>query len=423
LYGVLPGFLALVLFVFDPNIIAHSRLITTDIYATGMVALTIYTFWLFSKHRNWKFAILSATALGVSQLAKYTSAYLYPILAVIVLVRDFRLWGKILRERDIQKAWRHIKTGMVNVLFFLLVSVLIINIGFLFNKTFTPIKDYAFRSELFQSIQAKLTPIGFLPVPTPYPYLDGLDWVQSRERSGEGYGRLYLLGELRQGEGFKGYYIIASLLKTPIASQIIVLLAIGVYLINRKDYQFFENEVFLFVPIVFFFYYFNFIFRAQIGIRFYLVIFPFLYVFSGGLVKNWHNFKSRSKFGLVCLLIYLIGSVIGAYPHYIPYFNELIGDQKNAYKYLVDSNLDWDQALGIRDQYLLDNPEAIFEPSRPTFGRIIVSPNNLVGILLHKDRYAWLLENFEPVDTIADVYLIYEITEEDYQGIQNKLEE
>jgi hypothetical protein len=52
-----------------------------------------------------------------------------------------------------------------------------------------------------------------------------------------------------------------------------------------------------------------------------------------------------------------------------------------------------------------------------------VSPNNLVGILLHKDRYAWLLENFEPVDTIADVYLIYEITEEDYQGIQNKLEE
>jgi hypothetical protein len=62
-------------------------------------------------------------------------------------------------------------------------------------------------------------------------------------------------------------------------------------------------------------------------------------------------------------LIYLIGSVIGAYPHYIPYFNELIGDQKNAYKYLVDSNLDWDQALGIRDQYLLDNPEAIFEPS------------------------------------------------------------
>ena len=423
LYGLLPGFLALMLYIFDPNIISHSRLMTTDIYATGMVALTIYTFWLFSKYRNWKFATISAIALGLSQLAKYTSAYLYPILIAIVVVRDFPLWLDIVRRRDSRKAWQHLKTGLKHALFFLLISLLIINIGFLFNKTFTPLEEYIFRSELFQTLQEKFAPIGFLPVPTPYPFLDGLDWVQARERTGAGYGRLYLFGELRRAEGFQGYYIFASLFKMPIASQIMALIAIGVYLIKRQKHKFFENEVFLFVPLIFFFYYFNFMFRAQIGIRFYLVLFPLLYVFCGSLVREWQQFKPGFKYVVGFLSIYLVGSVLAAYPHYIPYFNELVWDQKDAYKYLVDSNLDWDQSEWIRDQYLAEHPEVILEPGRLTLGRIVVSPNNLVGIVGEKDRYNWLRCNFDPVDIIADVYLIYDVTEEDYQRIKDQLEE
>lgn len=423
LYGLMPAFLALLLYVFDPNIIAHSRLMTTDIFGTGMIALTFYTFWLYRKHRNWQYATLSAVTLGLAQLAKYSSAYMYPLLVLIVLIRDARLWLDIARERDFRKAWKHLRRGLMIALFFLLISLLIINIGFLFNKTLTPLEDYIFRSELFQGIQAKFAPVGFLPIPTPYPFLDGLDWVQARERTGVGYGRLYMLGELRRAEGFEGYYVLASFLKMPIASQIIVLLAIGAFVLKRKDFDFVENEVFLFVPLVFFFYYFNFMFRAQIGIRFYLVLFPLLYVFCGSLVKDWHNFKPRAKWGLGLLLVYMAGSVLAAYPHYIPYFNELVWDQKDAYKYLVDSNLDWDQAEFIRDQYLAENLAVTLEPGRPTLGKIVVSPNNLVGIIGEKNRYDWLRENFEPIDTIADVYLIYEITEEDYQRISDQLEE
>lgn len=419
LYGLMPAFLTLSLYVFDPNIIAHSRLMTTDIYATGMITLTFYSFWLYSKHRNWQFATVSAITLGLAQLAKYTSAYMYPLLVLIVLIRDFRLWLDFARKRDFHKAWQHLRRGLIVALFFVVISLLIINIGFLFNKTFTPLEDYIFRSELFQGIQKKFASVGFLPIPTPYPFLDGLDWVQARERTGAGYGRLYMLGELRRGEGFKGYYIFASLLKMPIASQFIVLLALGMYLVKRKEYQFFEDELFLFVPLLFFFFYFNFMFRAQIGIRFYLVLFPMLYVFCGSLIKDWQKFRPRAKAGLGVLLLAMAGSVLAAYPHYIPYFNELVWDQKDAYKYLVDSNLDWDQAEFIRDQYLAENPHVTLEPGRPTLGKIVVSPNNLVGIIGEKDRYAWLRENFEPIGTIADVYLIYDITEQDYRRIKD----
>jgi len=415
LYGVIPGFLALALYIFDPNIIAHSGLMTTDIYAAGMTALTMYTFWLFSKNPNWKYATLSALTLGISQLAKYTCIYIYPLLILIILARDSRKWLEIVRGGRWRQAWHKIKTGLLYGLFFLVVSLLMINIGFLFNRTFTPLEEYSFRSEYFQTIQGKLAAVGFLPVPLPYPFVEGLDWVQHRERTGEGYGRLYMLGELRRAESFKGYFIVASLLKMPLASQIIVLLSLAAYLVERKSHDFFENEIFLLAPMIFFFVYFNFVFRAQIGIRFYLVIFPLLYVFCGSLVKDWAHIKPAYKYAFGLLLIYLIGSVMAAFPHYISYFNELVWDQKDAYKYLADSNLDWGQAEWLRDQYLAQHPEITVEPSRPTLGKIMVSPNNLVGIVGERDRYLWLRENFEPVDVVADVYLIYEITEKDYQ--------
>jgi len=38
------------------------------------------------------------------------------------------------------------------------------------------------------------------------------------------------------------------------------------------------------------------------------------------------------------------------FPHYLPYFNELIDDPKNGYKYVIDSNMDWGQDLpGLKD--------------------------------------------------------------------------
>ena len=44
LYGFIPASFSLLLHVLDPNIIAHSQLVTTDIYATGTIAFAF--FWL-----------------------------------------------------------------------------------------------------------------------------------------------------------------------------------------------------------------------------------------------------------------------------------------------------------------------------------------------------------------------------------------
>ena len=66
LYGSIAGLFALILYIFDPNIIAHSRLITTDMYATGMLAASIYFFWRFSLNPNWKTGSISAIIVGLA---------------------------------------------------------------------------------------------------------------------------------------------------------------------------------------------------------------------------------------------------------------------------------------------------------------------------------------------------------------------
>ena len=61
LYGSTAAFFSLILYILSPNIIAHSRLITTDLYATGMLTLSLYCFWRFINKRGWKWGLLSAT--------------------------------------------------------------------------------------------------------------------------------------------------------------------------------------------------------------------------------------------------------------------------------------------------------------------------------------------------------------------------
>ena len=421
LFGVVPGLFSASLYIFDPNIIAHSRLMTTDIYAAGMGALTIFAFWAYSINRTFKNAALFSVVLGLSQLAKYTSTYLFPILLLIVCLRDFDQWRQVLHTRNYRSAYKSIVQGAKTVIFVTVMCIIIINIGFLFNQTFTPLKDYTFRSELFRNIQVKLSSIGSLPIPTPYPYLDGLDWVQARERSGVGYARLYMLGELRQFENFKGYYIFASLLKIPIATQLMFAVAIWLYILHWDREKFYKKDIYLLVPILFYFFYFNFIFRAQIGIRFYLVLFPFMFIFAGRMVESWNDYSSTQKNGIRVVLIYLVASVLMSFPHYIPYFNEIVWEQRHAYKFLVDSNLDWEQAEWYLDQYLDANPAAKYNPSRPTLGTIVVSPNDLVGIEGDQNRLTWLREYFEPSEVLADVYLVYEVTEEGYRHMLEQI--
>src|SRR6266516_6774 len=88
LYGRNGALLSLSLYVFDPNLLAHGQLVTADLPAALMTTMALYHFWHFLKLGGKQQALFSAITLGLSQLAKYSCVYLYPIFLAIAAIYD-----------------------------------------------------------------------------------------------------------------------------------------------------------------------------------------------------------------------------------------------------------------------------------------------------------------------------------------------
>lgn len=226
LYGTIPAFASLLLYIFDPNIIAHSQLVTTDIYTAGTTALVFFCLWKFAHKRTFINGLVFSVALGLSQLAKYTAIVLIPLSLFSLFLYDLPSLLESFRDQGKFKAFGLRYTGYVA--FATIILAIIINMGFIFNRTFTDFGKYKFRSDWFQNLKTYHPVLNAVPVPLPYPYLDGLDWMRHTQTSGGNSGNIYLLGKLNK-QGFPGYYFVAYFLKVPIATQIIILAAFIVY--------------------------------------------------------------------------------------------------------------------------------------------------------------------------------------------------
>jgi hypothetical protein len=88
----------------------------------------------------------------------------------------------------------------------------------------------------------------------------------------------------------------------------------------------------------------------DIGYRNILPVLPFVHVYVSQVARRATGRLAR---GAVVLLgvWYALGTALLS-PHYLAYFNELVGGPANGYKYLVDSNLDWGQDLKHLKQYV-----------------------------------------------------------------------
>jgi hypothetical protein len=394
--------------------------VTTDIYAAGTTVFVFFALWRFAHRRNLLNGLLCSLALGISLIAKYSAIVLLPLALITLLIFDMPLMADAYKNHQSIILGKYLRNYVLYLAITLVVSTLVINLSFPSGRTFTHLSKYQFRSDLFRSLQ-QVPGLGELPVPLPYPYLEGLDLVANNERTGESYGNIYLLGQIRKdNDGFAGYYFIASLLKVPIASQLIYLLAFYVYARDphRRD-KFLDHEIFMFVPVLFFTSYFNFFFNAQIGIRFYLLVFPFLYVFSGSLFKNFSQFALPQKTLAIGSMLYLLVSVLSYYPNFLVYFNEIVWNRFHAYKFLADSNIDWGQNFNKLEEYLSAHTDAVYAPEGIQEGHLVLSVNQLTGVQGGPEKYEWLRNYFEPVDAISYTYLIYKISPDEIKKMCN----
>ena len=403
LFGKNTSLLSLLLFVFCPNIAAHTGLVTTDAYCTLFTIVPLYHYWKYTKRQSLKQFILSAVSLALAQLCKQSLTFLYPLFLILFIMR-------IIYNRNIKSLYS--KVVLRNLLLFLVIQLFIINAGFQFKGTGNSLSNYTFRSYFFQKVQNDFEFIASLPLPLPTPYIEGLDLTKTIDEMGPGHPesspRVYLLGELKKGHGFWNYYFVVLFFKTPIPLLVSFFISLFIFFKTRTIEDLWNGTVLL-LPVVFFLIYFNFFYNSQVGIRHTLMILPLMQVFAG--IFFYETIKKRSG-RILCAVIALYSVVTFYYyfPYLVPYTNEFILNKKMAYKKIADSNLDYRQATGLLKKYLEKHPGQ-YAPAQPAAGTFIISVPDLLEVE-KENGYSWLRENYKPSRHLAFTYLIFDVSKE-----------
>jgi len=385
------GCIVMAFIAFDPNILAHSRLVTTDLYAaTGFIA-TIYYLWKWLIHNEYKYFYYWCVAIAIAQCCKPNNILLYPVSLVPMVFYSFKNKNVLLTRR-----------ALAAFLSFVLIQIIVINAFFLFSGPWgCSLAQLHFKSGFFKSLQTGW--LAKIPIPFSRAYIDTFDLVQYERETFDGTAFNYLNEELRYKRGFWNYYLICYSLKTPVIS-ILLSLAGAVYSFSIKKL----NTIYLFFGCWPCFFVLVFLSNSSIqsGYRYLLPVTCLLLIFSGWFLEKM--VQQIAGLLVICFCAIPLLTAIMIFPGYLSYTNLLITDKKMAYLYFADSNLNWGQRSSAMHKFLASHPGYIFEPPLPLTGMIIVDLNNLVG-LRDPGKFKWLRDNYTPVASIDGCYLVYAV--------------
>jgi hypothetical protein len=133
-----------------------------------------------------------------------------------------------------------------------------------------------------------------------------------------------------------------------------------------------------------------------------------MWVFASRIVSLEGRVGKLVRVGVVTLFVWLVISCVMIFPQYLAYFNEYVGGPANGYKYLVDSNLDWEQNRFSAEEYSKKHNVPIEPDVLPKSGSVIVSADGLQGII-DREKYRALREKYEPVGRIGYNWFIFDL--------------
>jgi len=394
LYGVWGGLLSLSLWVFCPNILAHARLITTDLGATALGVMATYVFWRYLEKPSWRWAALAGFALGLAQLTKFSMVLLYVVWPFLWLVR---LWLVVPRLDRLTCIARSLMQGIVIVG----LSVVTIDAGYFFEGVGIPLGNYEFGSRTltrpitdpdmdrphsknplldaawqFRVNRFRGTGLERLRSPLPKHYLLGFDEQKietegipirfqkaapagkdkvAKERaipegSGDERGAypVYLNGQLRR-TGWWYYYLLTLVYKVPEGTWLLVGLSVAILAFVSRSRESWADEIALWtVPLVVLVS-MSFFTDINLGLRYVLPIAPYVFIATGKVAPWVLSLSAWWKRVMGSLVVGSLGltiaACIGIQPSYLAYFNWASGGPDRVPARLIDSNLDWGQDL------------------------------------------------------------------------------
>ena len=179
-------------------------------------------------------------------------------------------------------------------------------------------------------------------IPRIHPFFEGLLLQADHNTIGH---QAYLLG-MRGTEGWWYYFLVAFAVKMPAATLAFLALA-GLLLLRRLWHTGIRSATLacfpwfaVCVPAAVFGA-FSMLSHLDIGIRYLLPIWPFVFILAAAAVTR-ARFRYRTAL-LTMLVAGLAAESISICPHYLAFFNVLAGGPANGPAILADSNIDWGQ--------------------------------------------------------------------------------
>ena len=344
MFGTGAAFVALALLVFDPNLLAHGALVTTDAALSCFMLTSVYAFYRYVKEPTIWRLVVTGISTGLALAAKHTGALVFPILLLLALCEAVRYWTstKNLPGKQVLRL-----VGSLVVITVISLTVLWAFYGFRYAARPNGLQ---LNPPLTAYVQG-LKPHEIWAVTTlarwhvlPESYLYGLADV----RLTANFYTSYVLGKV-YAHGVWFYFPVAFLIKSTVGFMILLLLTAGAIAFRRLSRW--REILFLIVPPIFYLIV-AFTVGMNIGVRHILPVYVFLSVLIGGAA--WVLMQRNRKWTYVVVALLLIHAVssLRTFPAYIAYANELWGGPANTYKYLTDSNVDWAQQLKATKQYL-----------------------------------------------------------------------
>ncbi len=358
LYGAASGFVALTLWCFSPNILAHGQLISNDCAAAAFGIAATYTFWRWLRQPTWGLTFAAGLVLGVAELAKMSLLILifaFPIMWVV-----WRLTGE---KRDCQVGWA-LSTAQLCCILLLALDVL--NAGYLFEGTCRPLKEFRFMSKFLGGPDAQNQRGGYrfagsflgkVPVPLPENYVRGFDETKHQLEVGNRVQFSYLRGQWAT-RGWWYFYLYALAIKVPLGTWCLLAFSAATRFSKVDSIVAWRDEMLLVVPPVLLLT----VASSQLGFtdhfRYMLPMLPFAFVWISRIAAIAIVRPRTLGIAAAAALAWSVGSSLAIYPHSLSYFNELVGGPSRGHFHLLGSNIDYGQDLLFLKDWLDKHPQA-----------------------------------------------------------------
>jgi hypothetical protein len=370
LLGEAPALLAAFLFAFSPTMLANGALVTSDMTATCMFLAAVTGFWAMA-HRLSPYRVLAfGLLLGLLCVAKFSAPLIAPMCAALWVIR-------VAAAPVLEAAWPlpALIAGRTRIALALVAATLAacaLAIGVIW-------ASYGFRYAMFKEYEPNRirSLVGWDVLEDQGgPMVTVLRFARSHELLPESYiygfahtyrfsryRKAFLNGDYRS-TGWVQFFPYTVAVKTPLALFLLLALAAAYAARRRPAPREWREGLYAWSPLLALFvvyWAFSLTSGLNIGHRHIMPVYPVLFVMASGAAL-WLGRPLRVAAACtLALAAWFAAESLWIRPHYLEYFNELVGP-RDAWKHIVDSSLDWGQDLPTVKAWLDTQP-----PKKPVF--------------------------------------------------------